>query len=366
MNTLITTQQYSTFSPTLQRIVTPKDLFFDIETTGLSAKNSYVYCIGFGYFRNDTYYVEQLFGEGPRDEPLLLTTFRERLRDYDRLISFNGISFDAHYLEEKYAQHNLGPSGLSMEHLDLFPTLSPYKKVWGLENMKQKTVEAFLDTKRIDPYTGGDLIKTYYRYLKEHNTNDYHDLLLHNAEDIAGLPRLLDLCAYDAFFHGGFQVEDWALQSENEDVRLTFRLHLPEPLCHSMSFVVEDLFVHARQEEALLRVSLFRGELKYFYEDYEHYWYFPEEDMAMHESVAEFSDRSHRKKATKKTAYQKNSGLFLPLYEGFVPEDNLPLFYRDAKKQQAYLRLTEDTSPSRAQSKAYCQSLLEYLLKNIH
>ena len=62
-----------------------------------------------------------------------------------------------------------------------------------------------------------------------------------------------------------------------------------------------------------IRIPVFLGELKHYYEDYENYFYLPEEDWAIHKSVGCFVEKSHRKKATAKTCYIKKEGVFLPL-----------------------------------------------------
>ena len=79
--------------------------------------------------------------------------------------------------------------------------------------------------------------------------------------------------------------------------------------------------------------------MKYFFRDYANYYYLPEEDQAIHKSVAVFVDPSRRQKATAKTCYPKHTGLFFPM-SGDLPKDR-PHFYSEYKKNPPCLEYTE-------------------------
>ena len=59
-------------------------------------------------------------------------------------------------------------------------------------------------------------------------------------------------------------------------------------------------------------IHTYKGTLKFYYPDYKQYYYLPEEDEAIHQSLAAFVDKSRRIKATKETCYTKKNGIFLP------------------------------------------------------
>ena len=81
-NTLI----YPIFEPYSKN----ETIFFDIETTGLSAKTSYVYLIGCMYYDNDSFYLIQWFLEDPKNEADLLKALSNKLKSYKRIIHYNG------------------------------------------------------------------------------------------------------------------------------------------------------------------------------------------------------------------------------------------------------------------------------------
>ena len=80
-------------------------LFFDIETTGLSADTSYLYLICCGYYQEQTCNLIQWFSEGIEDEPELLDAFFTLMKNYTMLVHYNGTTFDMNYLLKKSRQY---------------------------------------------------------------------------------------------------------------------------------------------------------------------------------------------------------------------------------------------------------------------
>ena len=54
--------------------------------------------------------------------------------------------------------------------------------------MKQKSIEQFLGLAREDKYNGGQLIEVYREYLMTHESFLYDLLILHNEDDLKGMP----------------------------------------------------------------------------------------------------------------------------------------------------------------------------------
>ena len=57
--------------------------------------------------------------------------------------------------------------------------------------MKQKSIEQFLGVHREDKYNGGQLIDVYREYLHTHEKFLFDLLILHNADDLRGMPSIL-------------------------------------------------------------------------------------------------------------------------------------------------------------------------------
>lgn len=87
-----------------------------------------------------------------------------------------------------------------------------------------------------------------------------------------------------------------------------------------------------------------RDTLKYFYPDYQNYYYLPEEDMVIHKSIADSVDPSYRKKATKTPVIQKKQESFFPR----VPPGSIRPSIGTEKIKPAIFSWMTDCSSSRS------------------
>ena len=65
-------------------------VFFDIETTGLSAINSVLYLIGVAFYEEDSWQFVQWFADECDDEAKIIDAFFEILDNKKYLIHYNG------------------------------------------------------------------------------------------------------------------------------------------------------------------------------------------------------------------------------------------------------------------------------------
>ncbi len=139
-------------------------LFLDIETTGLSPRDSALYMVGFAFFDGVRWQVKQLLAENASQEEALLSAFSDLSRAYKVIVHYNGDRFDIPFLQARYELHKLSDPFASMKSLDLYRKVKAYKKQLGLPDCKQKTIESFLGIERNDLYDGGRLIQCYEEY----------------------------------------------------------------------------------------------------------------------------------------------------------------------------------------------------------
>ena len=416
----------------------PEDvLFFDIETTGLSARNAGLYLIGVLTYTAATSIAEesntasssdeaqisavpsahraasapesaghwtllQYFCEDVADEPAVLQAFFELLRTKKILISYNGDGFDIPFLRHMLEQYGLPYSFDTVESFDLFKKFRPLKHLLGLPDLKLKSCERFLGIDREDRFTGGELIEVYFEWQKTKAPALLDTLLLHNAEDIANLPNLLPLLRYRSLSHSDFRLRaherlqdgvtplvhlsftflspmppsahapvENGTHEATDDRRLHCidagengthevtddrRLHwpaltLPKPMDLSGDFWA----LHAEGSAVELYVQLFEGERRLFFADFEHYYYLPAEDQVIHQSLAEFVDRSARKKACARNCYQRVSGCFLPE----CSEVDTPALRAEYRDKLRYAQYSDTLFDDEAKAIAYLKSFLE-------
>lgn len=298
----------------LSRLGKPEELlFFDIETTGFSGDYNTVYLIGCVWEEGGRLRFIQWFADTKASEADVLNSFFEFLKKFKILIHFNGDTFDIPFLVKRCHALKLSHGFDGVESFDIYKRIKPWKKHLGLTSLKQKAIEDFLGIGREDLFGGGELIAVYEDYLRTKNENALRLLLLHNEDDLKGMPKLLPILFYPDFFSQDFTLSGFK-KAAGETPRLIFTLDgcgetvLPVPLSAS----VPAYALRAEKSRMLLSVRIYEGTLKYYYPNYKDYYYLIYEDTAIHKSVGEFVDRDARVKATKETCYTKKAGVFLP------------------------------------------------------
>lgn len=350
--------------------------FFDIETTGFAAEASYLYLIGCAFYKDASFHLIQWFSEDIREEERLLTTFFEFLKDYDVLIHYNGSGFDIPYLQRKVFLHKLDYSFDPIKSIDIYKLIVPYKKIFKVKNFKLKTIEAFLNIHRRDTSDGGALIQVYQSYLgkkqlevlKQKRISDgnipfpsesdqlLQQLLLHNEDDIRGLLLVSPILYYIDLFEKPIRI----LQAGVDGGELCIRFEHSASLPVRINFGDDVAHLTAYDRTAALTVQVYEGELKYFYDNYKDYYYLPEEDCAVHKSVAHFVDKNYRVKAKPSNCYTKKQGIFAPQYG--IPIT--PCFKIDFHDKTSFLEIHTDFLLEESNLELYVSHMLTHMLSS--
>ena len=325
-------------------------LLFDIETTGLSADTSYLYLIGAVCLEEGEPTLIQWFCDEYSEEKEVLSSFRDFIKDYSRLVHYNGTGFDIPYLNKKFKRHCLSYAIDNEGTLDIYKLLLPFKKHTDFPDFKQKTVEQHAGFTRTDTFSGGDLTEVYAAYAGKYRLATLtgkteeadalrHVMLLHNHDDLVGLFYLYSKTRLADFFAGSLQPSIIKLE---QGLLYTFDFPL---LPFPVSLMRNDCIFTITEKETDLLLPFYYGELKYF-KDYKNYYYLKYEDTAVHISVAEWVDKEAKEKCKPATAYQKKNGTFLALPFN-KPEQQeelaeLALFYREYKMLPGYVEYDEE------------------------
>lgn len=284
-------------------------LFFDIETTGFSGDYTHLYLIGCTYFQQSSWNLIQWFADTADSEAEILHSFFHFLEQFKTVVHFNGDGFDIPYLLKRCKALHLPYDFSRVSSIDIYKKIKPFRSLLKLEQLKQKSIERFLGIYREDQYNGGQLIDVYKIYLQTHEDELYDMLMLHNREDLEGMPLILPILNYPDFFEHPFLLKNETVL----DDRVVLHLESPVSLPVSCACRTDLGDFSADGQEVMLEIPLYRGILKHFYEDYKDYYYLIYEDTAVHKSIGEFVEKSARKKATAKTCYTKKEGVFFPL-----------------------------------------------------
>lgn len=337
-------------------------LFLDIETTGFSHSKSRLYLIGAAYVKNKELISEQFFAETLEEEPQLLAAFDKLLEPFDTIITFHGNRFDLPFLEACKRRQNIDSVYHNISYVDLYETAHSYRHIFGLQNYRQKTLELFLGLHRKDIYSGKELISCYHSYIKKPQEELLELLLQHNLDDIVGMVHLLSLFAYDLFFNGGFQpIECIQTTYRKADCsngkELSVVCQLEASLPTAISCKNNHFYLHAKKEQACFCIPILEDTLKFFYPNYKDYYYLPDEDIAVHKSVAAYVDASHREKAKAANCYSKKAGLFLPQYQEVIT----PALYPQYKSYVSYFEWNPKVKEDHLLIRHYCMHILQTL-----
>lgn len=329
-------------------------LFFDIETTGFSARSSSLYLIGAVSFQNGGWEAAQWFAQSPVEEEHILKSFLEFASGFSHIIHFNGDRFDLPYLADKCRAFCLPDTLSGLVSHDIYRMAKPLKTLLNLPSLKQKSLEAFLGISREDRYHGGELIQIYHDYAQYPDDKKLELLLLHNYEDLLGMLSILPILSYCALIDGNWEPAGCEISGDEA----VFCGTLPHPLAKPLSCANRLLSLSADGRALTFRVNGVRAALKHFFPDYKNYWYLPLEDTAIHKSVAAFVDKAYRKPAKASNCYVKKEGFYLPqntpLFE--------PVFYEEYNRAPLYFACTESFLESPSLWSPYLKDLMNLSL----
>ncbi len=337
-------------------------LFIDIETTGFTARSSQLYLIGCAYYSAGKWHTIQWMAENKEQETEILTAFFDFAKLYRYLVHFNGNNFDLPYIQQKCEQLNLPYSFDDLQGIDLYKRISPYKFFLKLPNCKQKTLELFLGLNRTDVFTGGELIGIYLDYAKNPSEFSENALFLHNADDLKGMLETLPMLSYYDMFNSTLkakkvQANYYRDVNGNRRRELVISFLVENPLPKAVSTNVNGCYFRGEGNECSIKVPIYEEELKYYYSNYHDYYYLPGEDVALHKSVSEFVEKSHRVKATPSTCYTRKFSAYLPQWDYLFE----PFFKRDYKSKELFFELTDELKKDRDAFAKYAAHILNMM-----
>lgn len=399
----------------LTRAGLSRAMFADIETTGLSREKNRVYLIGILAVADGDAVLTQWLSQSRGEEAAVLRAFADTLASLSlpvrticdledtasspaaasgadtadppecaeepakpswTIVTFNGDAFDLPFLAERARLCGVRLPLASFSSLDLYKITKRLRPLLGLADCRQKSLERFLGLEREDRMSGGELIGVYHDYESFGGASREHLLLLHNREDVLGMPALLPVLRYSAMRSASFSnisarestyTDYYGASCRELYVQAVSSLPLPRPVRIRRG----DFFLNWIAGDVFLRVPLREGEARYFFEDYRNYFYLPAEDMAVHKSVGAFVEPSHRVKATRETCYVRKSGTFYPAPQEAVsgkkkhaaaegPLSGQPVYAGPGADQFSFL-LTEEILQDDAWWNEYLRALLAIL-----
>ncbi len=176
-----------------------KTVFLDTETTGLAGgAGTYVILVGLGYFSANGFEIEQFFLRNYQEELALLHCLRERLKDKQTIISYNGKSYDIPLLKTRLTLAKVATDFLPELHLDLLYTVRRFWKKL-LETCSLASAEQnILNIHRQNDLPGSQVPQLYFDYLRTGDAAQLKSIFDHNFQDVLSLAHLT-LKSYELF-----------------------------------------------------------------------------------------------------------------------------------------------------------------------
>ena len=172
-------------------------LYLDTETTGFAGgAGTVAFLVGLGYLTDEGFAAHQYLMRDYPEEPFLLEKVCGIIRQFDVICTFNGRSFDVPLLRDRLIMQKMDTSVLNLPHIDL---LHIARRLWKLRLQRcnlGRLEEIILGLPRENDLPGSEVPQRYFDFLKTGQFSLLHDVLTHNAQDIASLCTLLNHMAY--------------------------------------------------------------------------------------------------------------------------------------------------------------------------
>lgn len=167
-------------------------LFFDTETTGLSAgAGEMIFLIGMARVTRAGVELRQYFLPGPGHEVAFYDAFLTDCGSLKNLVTFNGKAFDWPRVKTRYQfVRDRVPSLPAFGHFDL---LHASRRLWKdrLDSVRLQTVEKeILSMRRKDDVPGKMAPYLYFQFLKHPKAGLISGIMEHNREDVLSLISL--------------------------------------------------------------------------------------------------------------------------------------------------------------------------------
>lgn len=310
-------------------------LLLNVETTGLRPSSSFVCMVSAGYRNGNNLYSITWLAGSRRDESAILHQIQELAVSFRTISTFGGNSFAFRFLKDRFAIYSDEALFPDINKIDLQKTYHPLLKILPLERLKKEDVECFLGFHRRGVKTGKELITFYQSWEREKSADTKDALLLHAQEDIRFLCEVYKLHAYLDFLQGKWEAV--SVEETADGILFDVRLISNPPKQTAWSNAYARICVN--NQFAQILVTPFCGRLRYFLPGpCSEYYYLPAEDTAIHCSVAQFVDRTQRRKATPETCYVNRNGIFLPVPDKFPA----PVFHVSYKSEPAYTQFENE------------------------
>jgi uncharacterized protein YprB with RNaseH-like and TPR domain len=166
----------------------PKTIFIDLETTGLSGgAGTVAFLVGCGYFDLGAFQVRQFLLTSHAGERALLAAVAEFFDGADLIVTYNGKTFDVPVMETRWMFHRME---MPLEGVPHFDMLHPARRLWKHDEngCRLSTLERTLfDVVRVGDVPGMDIPARFFGFVRSGDPRPLEPVLEHNRIDLVSL-----------------------------------------------------------------------------------------------------------------------------------------------------------------------------------
>jgi uncharacterized protein YprB with RNaseH-like and TPR domain len=166
-----------------------RHVYVDTETTGLSGgSGTLAFLVGLAVVTDQAIELTQFLLTKFCAEAASLSAFAACLTSEDRLVSYNGKSYDLPLLTSRFRMQALPQPFADLPHLDL---LHPVRRLFGnrWNNCRLLSVEQhLLGFARVDDLPGSEAPAAWFSYVRGGHAGQLVKVVAHNQQDIVSLP----------------------------------------------------------------------------------------------------------------------------------------------------------------------------------
>ncbi|GMU39830.1 MAG: hypothetical protein AMXMBFR23_06960 [Chloroflexota bacterium] len=169
-------------------------VFFDIETTGLGGAGAAVFMVATARVEAAELVLRQYVSPSPADEGALVDAVLREVRTVDDpvLVTYNGRTFDAPFMDERATMHRRRSGLQAARHLDLLHAVRRgYRGLLPSHRLAEVEATVLGITRPEFEVAGAEIPHWYFRFVRSGSMRFIEPILEHNAVDVLALATLV-------------------------------------------------------------------------------------------------------------------------------------------------------------------------------
>lgn len=220
-----------------------RNVYIDTETTGLSGgSGTLAFLIGIAVVDDETIELTQFLLTRFAAEAALLRVFAETLSADDRLVSYNGKSYDLPLLVTRFRMQAMAHPFADLPHLDL---LHPVRRLFSSRWADCRLISLernLLGFSRVDDLPGSEAPGAWFSYVRFGHGAQLLKVVEHNRQDIVSLAIAHSTLARAIAEPRGFNVDlhalaRWLAEGSEDDARTLLESHQGTLCDHGRRFL---------------------------------------------------------------------------------------------------------------------------------